>query len=345
MLWIVIASIIAGLLLLEVIVQFYFARVMLRDFESKLTSLKASPIEPDAVAEPIEFTTADGITLRGSLHGNVDRSPRGLIIFCPELNGGHWSAAEYCRGPIEAGFLVLSFDFGDQGESDSRTGYEPLHWLTDHELRDVRAALEFVRSRTDLRELPVGLMGFSRGGTAALAAAALDRSVKAVVVEGAFSTDALQMHYTIRRATMYAPAWFMNLVPAWHIKVTLMLCRWMSERRRNCRYTNLERLLPRLSDRPVLLIAGGHDTYVPIEVARVMASQIAGEECEIWKVRDARHNRARRVDEEAYDDRIREFFQRNLEVLGEAYDSEEFEAAEDVASGYARQSARQPTAS
>lgn len=346
MYWIVVASlIIGGLLLLDLIVRLFFARVILKEFEKKLATTRSSKVESDENAEPIQFATSDGLTLRGSLHGDRFGRPRGLVIFCPEVNGDHRSAAEYCRGLLEAGFLVLAFDFRNHGESDAQPDYEPLHWVTNYELRDVRAALDFARSRDDLRDLPIGLMGVSRGGGVALAAAAADPSIKAVAVEGAFTTSAMQLHYTIRNSTMYVPAWFLKLVPDWHLLSTLKLCRWISERRRNCRYTNLERLLPKLSDRPVLMIVGGHDSHVPLSVPNHIRSLIAGEECDLWTVGKAKHNRARKVDENAYDTRIREFFTSNLDVMNaDAFEGSEADARQPSKVRLDREPAHQTTA-
>lgn len=313
--WLTIAGIaLLGILLIELIIRLVFSRVVLRVFETQLP-LNVDNHSPSPSAKRLEFTTADGITLRGSLHGVEEKNPVGLVIFCPELNGSHWSAAEYCEGLLEAGFLVLSFDFRNQGESEALDGYEPLHWMTEHEVTDIEAALQYVGQREDLARLPLGLMGLSRGGAVALAAAARHDAVQAVAVEGAFTTASMQLHYGVRWACMYAPRWFIRLFPLWHIRSTMVLCRWISQWRRGCQYTNLERLLPRLAGRPVLFIAGTHDSYVPLEIPRAMAQRVGnGPLTEVWEVPSARHNRARLVDPAVYDARVVNFFRHHFDL-------------------------------
>ena len=149
-----------------------------------------------------------------------------------------------------------SFDFRSQGESDFQPGYAPLHWPTTLELEDVRAALRFIQSRDDLRALPLGVMGVSRGATPALIAAAESSRVKAVCCEGAYSTDALMVHFISRWATLYVPRFLLPVLPMWHIRMTSKLVRWTSQFLRNRRYVVLERWLPRLKNRSVLLVAG-----------------------------------------------------------------------------------------
>jgi len=336
--WITITAIIGSVLLVDLIIRLCFARVIIRAFESKLPQkaesypaprqvgapqegpllpFNADAFQPAFVACDVEFPTKDGLTLRGSLYGMSGETPLGLIIFCPESDGSRFSASAFCHGLLAAGYYVLSIDFRNHGDSDSLEGYEPLHWATDHELVDLEAALEFVAGRDDLRELPLGLMGISRGGSTALATAARHPEIQAVAVEGAFTTASMHFYWTNRWATWYSPRWFQNLIPVWHVESTLRLCRYISQWRRHCHYTNLERLLPKLCNRPVLLIAGGHDSCVPFEVTQSIANRIGGEQCEVWQVPRAKHNQARQVDPATYDARVVNFFRHHLSLPDE----------------------------
>ncbi len=307
MIWLWIAGIFAAILVFNFGFQLFFSRPILRIFEKQLP-LTSDYVDPSSLAERIEFPTTGNLHLRGNLQLPLQQSPRGLVVFCPELNGSHWSANWYCQGLLKAGFVVLAFDFRSQGESDCQPGYEPLHWVTDYEVADVNAALQYVMSREDLQGLDVGLMGISRGGGAALAAAAENEIVHRVATEGAFSTAAMHLYFTTRWASMYIPDWIQRWIPEWHLRWTLAFSRWISQRRRNCRYTKLERLLPKLRNRPTLLIAGRSDSYVPQQIPEAMAARIGGSQCELWIVRKAKHNRARNVDPATYDSRLVAFF-------------------------------------
>lgn len=299
----------------DFVVQCIYVRLVLRIFETK-PPFSVSSVPKDPTAEEISFLTSDGITLRGSIHFRGHAPARGLILFCPELEGSHWSAAIYARGLIDAGFKVLAFDFRNQGESDSLEDYDPLHWPTEFEVDDARSALRFIASRPDLNRLPLGVMGVSRGSTPALIAAAESANVRAVFCEGAYSTDALLVHFISRWATLYVPRLFLPLVPMWHIRLTSVLVRWTSQFLRKRPYVVLENWLRLLKGRSVLLVAGERDNYVHPDVGRHLYRRIDSPTAKLWLVPAAKHNRARHVGPVEYDRRISDFFDASLDPQG-----------------------------
>lgn len=304
--WAVIA-IFGGLIAVDGLIHVVAAMVILPIFEREIP-FGVQPAPPDSDAELISFPTSHGLTLRGSLHRRSHDELRGLILFCPELGGNHWSAMKYAAALRDAGFAVLSFDFRNQGDSDHLPKYAPLHWLTEYEVHDVLAAIRYARSRPDLKDLPLGLFGISRGGGAALAAAARRGEVQCVACEGVASAESLMLHYTLRWASLYAPEWVMRVFPVWHVRMTLQVTRWISQIRRRCRYTTLERRLSRLRRTPVFMITGGADTYVPPEIPQSLCQKI-GPSCRgVWVVRRAKHNAAREVSADEYDARLLQFF-------------------------------------
>ena len=296
-----------GLIALELAIRL-LAAYKFGGFLDHRPPFNVRPAVPDPDAEEVWFPTTDGLTLRGSLYRHEERPSRGLIIFCPEMLGSRWSALDYCSGLYDAGFDILAFDFRNQGESDSLLGYEPLHWVTEYEVQDVLAAIAFSRSRDGLRDLPLGLFGISRGGGAALAAAARCRDVRCVASEGAFTIESMMLHYTFRWGVLYIPEWLLSKIPLWHVRQTLALVRWISQAKRGCRYAAIDRLLPRLRGRPVLLIAGGRDTYVDPVLTEEMQRRIGGPQAQLWIVPQARHNLARDVESQEYDRRLVELF-------------------------------------
>ena len=294
-------------LIVLVAFEVYYVRIVLRVFETQ-PPFGVPFFQPDPGAESIEFMTRDGLTLRGSLHHQPDRIAKGLILFCPETEGSHWSAMSYCHGLIEDGFDVMSFDFRGQGESDLLPGYIPNHWPTMYEVEDVRAAIDFISRREDLQGLPLGLMGVSRGSTMALIAAAECPNVRAVCCEGAYSTDSLTLYFILHWSSIYLPGWLRRLIPLWHYKLTMKLVRWTSRFLRQRRYVVLERWLPRLRNRPVLLVTGERDNYVHPDVARELVRCIHSSAAQVWTVPRAKHNKARNVAAAEYDRRLTAFF-------------------------------------
>lgn len=301
---------VAVLVVIEVASRAYVVRKVLKIFETK-PPFNVPIYPPQPQAETVEFPTTDGLLLRGSLYRAADQPARGLILFFPELDGTHWSVMSYAESLVQAGFDLFAFDFRNQGESDSQPGYAPLHWPTHFELSDARSALEYVRSRDDLCRLPLGVMGVSRGSQTALVIAAENPEVRAACCEGAYSTRKLVMYFTLRWAFLYIPDGIMKLVPAWHFRFTMAIMRGVSQWKRRCRYLLIERWLPRLSGRPVLLIAGERDNYVHPEISQGLEAEI-GNSAEVWIAPHAKHNRARVADQSEYDRRLVEFFQSHL---------------------------------
>ena len=305
MIW-AIVGLFAIFLLADVLIQWNAVRVVLALIENS-PPFRVESLPPDPDAEPFTAQTVDGITLRGCLYRHTEQTPRGLIVFCPEFASNHRSAMLYCSALSRAGFHVLAFDFRNHGESDSMPGYVPLHWLTHFEVMDLNAVIDHVYSQPDLNELPLGLFGISRGGGAALYVATQRPEVLQVATEGAFGTEMLMMSHAQQFVSIAAPELLAKLFPEWHIKLTIKFARWISQRRRHCRYAMLERVLPRLTDKPALVIAGLRDTYVLPEVAREI-TRLIGQPDALWTVAKAKHNLARSVNPDEYDRRLVEFF-------------------------------------
>ncbi|MBW3539438.1 MAG: alpha/beta fold hydrolase [Planctomycetes bacterium] len=300
----VIAGIFAALVLAEVLVHALVIPLVLPIFERR-PPFSVEPAGPHPGSRSVRIPTSAGLELAAEILPSRSGGPaRGVVVFCPEMSGSRHSAAFYCEGLREAGWSIVAFDFRNQGDSDHLTGYDPLHWVTRHEVDDVLAVIDWTQRQAEFQDLPVGLFGISRGGGAALAAATRRPEVEAIAAEGVFTTDALMLHYTLRWAELFIPPRLMRIIPQWHVAFTLRMVRWVSQWRRHCRYAVLEPCLPRLRARRLLLIAGGRDTYVPPEVPQAMGRRIAGRRMDVWVVPEARHNEARRIAPEDYDRRL-----------------------------------------
>lgn len=282
-------------------------RLALRMFEYA-PPLHANETSPDLRAEVVNFPTSEKETLAAALYRHRDRKSRGLILFCHELGADKWSTMSYCEGLWDAGFDILALDFRNHGDSDEHVGYEPIHWLTTYEVDDVQSALRFIAEHPDLSQMPLHVYGISRGGAAALVAAAECPTVKSVCTDGAYTTLSMTRLYARRWLTLFVPAWTAKLVPGWHIDMTIAIAWRISQFKRLCRYVSIEASLPKLADRPVMLISGKRDTYVLPDIAMWIYESIPGDERTLWIVPNAKHNQARTVHREQYDERLVEFF-------------------------------------
>ena len=186
----------------------------------------------------------------------------------------------------------------------------PIHWVTDSEVTDIRAVINFVLADSNLSRLPLGAFGVSRGGSIALLAACQCPQILSVVTDSAYSTRSLVFHFTNRFSRYIVPAWFFRWLPAWHVKMDVEQALRRSERRRGRRYVHLEQHAQNLTQ-PVLLISGSRDSYVTPEVTQQLGDLLR-QPGSTWIVQKAKHNKARCVSRDDYDARIASHFQKTL---------------------------------
>ncbi len=307
MTWVLLA--IGGIVIADLAVRIFYVRLILPQFDAK-PPFNVTRHRVDPSAEQVSLITDDGLRLRGAVHRAVDQPARGVILFFPELDGDHWSAASYCEGLLAAGFDVAAFDFRGQGDSDSPTNYVPNHWPTHYELLDAAAALQWVTDQPEWAGLPLGVFGISRGSVVGLIAAANCPEVRAYSGEGTYTIDRLLEHFSLRWAQLYLPPGVLQFLPMWHLRLTLRMARWTSQWQRKVRYAIVERSVPALRRLPVLLIAGERDTYVNPVVTKGIVDAIGGPLAVLWEVPGAKHNQARDAVGSQYDTRLVEFFSR-----------------------------------
>jgi pimeloyl-ACP methyl ester carboxylesterase len=83
------------------------------------------------------------------------------------------------------------------------------------------------------------------------------------------------------------------------------------ERERKCHFPDLEKHLPDLAPRPLLMIHGTDDTYIKPDMAGKLF-ELAREPKEFWLVENAKHNLALQVAGEEYRQRVLRFFEKHL---------------------------------
>ncbi len=231
----------------------------------------------------------------------------GVLVYCHEFLSDRWSYLPYIDHLRDVGYDIFSFDFRNHGESESQPDYEPLQWVSDREVRDLRGALRYLRSRPDRDPAGFGLFGVSRGGTAALFAAADEPDVWGVITDGAFPTRGTMVPYIVRWAEIYVPAeWLRSLMPHWVYEILAWIARRSSERRLGCRFQNVESAVSRLAPRPWLMIHGLRDAYIGPDIARSLFAYGDGPK-DLWLVADAKHNRCRQTEPVAYAERVLAF--------------------------------------
>jgi pimeloyl-ACP methyl ester carboxylesterase len=274
--------------------------------------------QPIPEAQDIRFRTVNGLTLRGCYFRTSAWERQGIILFGLEYGSNRWSCLPYCDNLIANGFDVFTFECRNQGDSDAEPDYDPLQWVTNHEVEDFQAALAYLKSRSDGDSRGIGLFGISKGGGAGLLAAASDPFVRCFVTDGIFATHTTMVPYMRRWIAIYSDRyWIQELLPTW-------IYGWMGYealrvigRERRCRFPHLERAMAKLSPRPLFMIHGGSDNYIKPDMARRVFDR-AGPGKEFWLVEGAKHNQAIQVAGEEYHRRVLEFFQENLAGMNTA---------------------------
>lgn len=291
-------------------VHLRYTKIVGRIFEEKplFLPLRMTPIQD---CENVKFSTRDGLTLAGTYFKTTAPRRLGIVVFSHEFLGDRWSCLAYAGHLRAAGFDLFSFDFRNHGQSDSEPNYNPLQWVSNHELFDLRGALAYLRTRPDYDPAGVGLFGVSRGGGSAICVAAKDPGVWGVVTDGAFGTRSTMLAYIIRWAEIYVQAksiW--AAMPHFVFEFLSWAARKRSQVRLHCRFPSVERGIARIAPRPLFMIHGEKDAYIGPKIAEGLFA-LAGNPKELWLVPKAKHNRCRENAGPVYYERVAEFFLRN----------------------------------
>jgi uncharacterized protein len=266
--------------------------------------------QPVSHAEDVRFSTANGLNLAGC-YVPAAGPRKGVILFGPEFGSNRWSAVPYCEFLREAGYDIFSFECRSHGESDPQPDYDPLHWVTQYEVEDFQAALAYLKSRPDADPRGVGLFGISKGGSAALIAAA-DPYMRCFVVDGIFASHSTMLPYMRKWVdiALHIPS-VAPLIPTIYLKYMAGVALRQIEQNRRCRFPHLECAISKLAPRPLLMIHGGGDSYIKPTMARELFD-LAGEPKEFWLVENAKHNQAFNLAGDEYKRRVLQFFDTHL---------------------------------
>jgi pimeloyl-ACP methyl ester carboxylesterase len=141
-----------------------------------------------------------------------------------------------------------------------------------------------------------------------LCAAAVDGRIRAVVTDGAFPLEEIQLHYMRRYMEIYVRySWLLRKLPDMSLSSFCRWARYIVGLRRRCQFINVTQMTRKIRQ-PVFMIHGERDNYVPLDVAHLLRSSISPR-TRLWVVQGAKHNRAIDVATQQYHRRIGRFFQ------------------------------------
>lgn len=261
----------------------------------------------------VKFPTMDGLTLHGFIATPTNTLPKGVILFCHPFKSTGRIALFQCQGLLNAGFAVFAFDFRNHGESETDPRYQSIHWLSQYELNDTRSAIQYLRTQPELSELPLGMLGMSRGAGTALAVAAKDPEIQFVACEGAFLNEELFLDHAIRWGERFLPPLFIQIVPTSEVIRAFRIMIWYSQRRQGCRYINLKPRVKGLKNRNLLFFTGEKDQSVVPRMTQLIVKRIPDAHITVCSLPGAIHNAGRFAQLEKFDSTLIDFFSRMVE--------------------------------
>lgn len=244
--------------------------------------------------EPVSFVSRDGLRLGGWFVPGAEPL-RGTVIFCHGHAGSLDPDLIYVPAFHQHGYNVLQFDFRAHGRSEGRhvsMGF--------YERLDLLGATDYLLERGIER---VGVLGFSMGGAVAISTAAQCPAIAAVVSDGGFARIGPTLQIGL----------IQQGVPCWVARIAAPIIVRLVGWRLACDLSAADplRWISRPSPRPLLLIHGGRDVYVPpTEIERLYA--VAGAPKELWIVPEAEHRQVHRSRPQEYMARVLGFFDQAL---------------------------------
>lgn len=311
-----IVSTVAVLVIVPALIILKYVRISLNIMRSTKPPLARSPLDFQRLSgEAVHFTAYDGTELTGQIiRANRSVPRKGLVLFAHEFCADMNSCARYCRPLVEVGYDVFTFDFRGHGQTDAGAGYTPRQWLSDREVYDMRGAIAFIQDWLAGQgySTKIGAFGISRGACAALVAAAEHYDIQAIICDGVYSTDRT-LEYLMRRwAYIFARV---RIIYENHHPYFWVFLRWVlmlfASRAFGCSFPSVAKAIRRMKPRPIFFIHGEKDSYLPVELSRLLYAQ-APQPKYFWIAPGAKHNQAVTMHPDEYARLTIAFFDRHL---------------------------------
>jgi len=225
--------------------------------------VRCSPADHALRFEDVYFEAEDGVRLHGwflPAHGNT---PRGTVLHIHGNAANITGHIDFVNWLPEAGFNVLTFDYRGYGQSGGRISREGS-------LRDAAAALDHLRTRSDVDRNQIVVFGQSIGGAISIAMAAQRQGqLRAIALDSTFTgyREIVSHHIRHNPALLVLAWWFPWTVPLGHDPIDRVA---------------------QLAPTPILIIHGRRDGIAPWPMA-LRLFEAAGEPKDLWLIDDMDH--------------------------------------------------------
>lgn len=236
---------------------------------------------PSAAWQSVSFSSTDGLDLSGWYLPSRNRA---AVLVVHGGGGDRSGTIEHAELLARHGYGVLVYDARGRGESEGSPVAFGWGWP-----KDVSGALAFLRGRPEVDAARVGGLGLSTGADVLIEVAAEDRSLQAVVSDGA-TAGSFADYRNLDGLDEAAPFY-------WTMYTAARVLSGSSSGR------PLKDLVAEISPTPLLLISTGGSLAAEIDFNRIYVDA-AREPVEHWKLPDVNHTAAIRERPAEYERRV-----------------------------------------
>lgn len=236
-------------------------------------------------------------------------APRAIAVFCHESGSNKASWEKYAFFLPQNGYHIVAPDVDAPRKPDEPNSL--TQWPDAREVERLEVVIRWARRVYGVK-LPVVLFGVSKGANLALAAAAGDPHVRAIVADGLFSMREIFRDYIRKWAPILVrPNLFGENYPGWVVSLFAALGHWNCQRLTKRRFVDVEKLL--CQTHPSLLaIHGELDDYVPASHQKLLEKIAGTRHFTRLQIARAGHNEAVAVARETYERTVLNFLETEL---------------------------------
>jgi pimeloyl-ACP methyl ester carboxylesterase len=149
------------------------------------------PADLNVRTEDVPFEAADGVPLSGWFVSGRPGNP--VIVLCHDLGGARSSLLNSAVALNRSGFPLFLFDFRGHGESGGKGSTLGLD-----ERLDILGAVEYLKTRKDVKTDRFGAWGVGMGAYAAALAAVENKEISALALDSLYPDVTTQLDRMVR---------------------------------------------------------------------------------------------------------------------------------------------------
>lgn len=259
-------------------------------FGSMMTAPQASPgPESDGRFRNVSFRSTDGYVIAASYWAG-HRSNSQAILLLHGNGASRATMANYGRWLNDMGYAVLAIDFRGHGESDQVRRSFGLF-----ESREAQAAYDWLEAKQN--GAPIGVIGISLGGAAALLGEQGPLPAKCMVLQAVYPDIRSAIYNRLAAGKAWPVAWAVEPFLSYQSRVRFGV--WPS------RISPIN-AVSRYKGQ-AFFIGGADDAFTPPDEVRAMADAFSGEKT-LWIVKGKDHAEISSESSRQYKDRVLSFF-------------------------------------